>query len=598
MQKKVKHTILGYFQFFYGIVGNWLYLNIGLSLLVSFLDGVGLTMFIPMLQIINGGKPASDGGKSLGALHYIVDIFSALNIAITIYSVLLLMVVVFLIKAVFTYLNQLAQIELRQRFVIRVRYDLTDNLKNISYSSFLKLDAGRIQNTLSGEVGKLYNAIMSYLGTLRSVAMLFTYIVFAFMANWKFAILVAVGACLSNLVFKRLFAAIKSGAINVSKMGHTFNDNLIQSIHNFKYLKATNLIGQYSNKLKKLIDDSEAINRKIGLNQALTSTLKEPFIVIIVAIVVAVQVRWMGGNISSAILSMILFYRALSFLIIIQTSWQTMMQNVGGIDSVSDLNYNMLISKEVQAEAQLKTITKGIRLQNLFFAYGDNTVLSNVNINIVKNKSVAFVGESGSGKTTLANIISSLIQPQSGNVLIDDVPLQDYNLDSYRSKIGYISQEAVVFNDTIFNNVTFWADHTPENLEKFWKCLEKASLIQFVSNLPNKEHTPLGNNGTLISGGQKQRISIARELYKDVEIFIMDEATSALDSETERFIQESVDKLKGQYTIIIIAHRLSTIKDVDTIYLLDKGVVCAEGTFDEIVTSSERFRKMVSLQEV
>jgi len=597
MQSKIKHTIWGYFQFFYGIVGNILYFNIALSLVVSVMDGIGLTMFIPMLQFINENKPAPANGKSLGALHYVLDTFSIMHLPVTIYSVLLLMVIIFTIKAIFNYGNQLAQVALRQRFVKRIRYELIENLDKLSYSAFLKLDAGRIQNTMGSEVGKLYNAIMSFVGTLKSVSMLFTYVVFAFMANWKFAILVTVGALLSNLIFKRLFAQVKSNSINASKKGHVFNDKLIQSIHNFKYLKATNLMGIYSNKLKKLIDETEVINRQIGLSQALTSSLREPLVILIVAIVVSIQIKWMGSSVGSVILSILLFYRALSFLMIIQTGWQGFMQSVGGIDSVSELNHNMVINKEVQADDKLNKIEKGFVIKDLSFAYGDNTVLKNVNININTKQSVAFVGESGSGKTTLANIITSLIKPQSGNIMIDGVPLDHYNLDSYRAKIGYISQEAVVFNDSIYNNVTFWADHNPENLKRFWSCLEKASLLQYVNGLSEKEHTQLGNNGTLISGGQKQRISIARELYKNVEVFILDEATSALDSQTEKFIQESIDQLKGQYTIIIIAHRLSTIKDVDTIYLLDQGNVTAQGTFDELMAVSDKFRRMVSLQE-
>ena len=176
--------------------------------------------------------------------------------------------------------------------------------------------------------------------------------------------------------------------------------------------------------------------------------------------------------------------------------------------------------------------------------------------------------------------------------------LKNLNLNSYRSKIGYISQEPVVFNDTIYNNITFWAEPTPSNMKRFWKTVELASLKDFIGELPKGESTELGDNGILISGGQKQRISIARELYKSTEILILDEATSALDSETERVIQDNIDKLHGQYTIVIIAHRLSTIKNADVIYLLEKGKVVAFGDFDEMLQRSDRFKRMVTLQEM
>ena len=156
----------------------------------------------------------------------------------------------------------------------------------------------------------------------------------------------------------------------------------------------------------------------------------------------------------------------------------------------------------------------------------------------------------------------------------------------------------MIFNDSIFNNVTFWQEKSEENKEKFRQTIEKVSLSEFVNELPEKENTQLGNNGILISGGQKQRISIARELYKDVELLILDEATSALDTETERHIKNNIDLLQGQTTLIIIAHRLSTIKNVDMIYLLDKGKIIASGDFDSLVKNSEKFRKMVELQEL
>lgn len=211
---------------------------------------------------------------------------------------------------------------------------------------------------------------------------------------------------------------------------------------------------------------------------------------------------------------------------------------------------------------------------------------------------MAFVGESGAGKTTLANIISGLQTPDDGEIIIEGKSLYKTNLNIFRNHLGYITQEAVIFNDSIFNNVTFWQEKSKENEEKFRKTIEKVSLSEFLNELPEKESTQLGNNGILISGGQKQRISIARELYKDAELLILDEATSALDTETEKHIKNNIDLLQGQTTLIIIAHRLSTIKNVDMIYLLDKGKIIDSGNFDSLIKSSEKFRKMVELQEL
>jgi subfamily B ATP-binding cassette protein MsbA len=304
----------------------------------------------------------------------------------------------------------------------------------------------------------------------------------------------------------------------------------------------------------------------------------------------------MGGNMGSIILSLILFYRALTFLMTIQTQWQSFIQNTGAMRSVSEISELMHGDVERKGDKTFKSIDKEIRIVDVDLSYGSNKVLNSVNIAIPRNHTIALVGSSGSGKTTLANIIIGLISPDKGKVLIDQTPLSEYDLSSYRSKIGYISQDSVIFNDNIYNNVTFWAEETPENLERFQQIAKLASLEDFVNNLPDKEKTRLGDNGLLISGGQKQRISIAREMFKNVEILILDEATSALDSETEHIIQENIESLHGQYTMIVIAHRLSTIKNVDTIYLLDKGKVSVSGDFETMLEKSDKFKRMVTLQ--
>jgi ABC-type multidrug transport system fused ATPase/permease subunit len=295
---------------------------------------------------------------------------------------------------------------------------------------------------------------------------------------------------------------------------------------------------------------------------------------------------------------LLLFYRALSFLVMTQNYWQGFIENSGGINAVNSLTREMAALQEVHGPVGFKNIQDSIELRGVTLSYDNLKVLDGISIDLPKKSTIALVGESGAGKTTLANMIAGLIRPDAGELYIDGIPMQQYNLNTYRDKVGYISQEPVVFNDTIFNNITFWAEPTPENQKRFREVLRMASLISYVESLPEKELTRLGDNGILISGGQRQRISIARELYKDTEVLIFDEATSALDSETEKIIQENIEQLRGTYTIVLIAHRLSTIKEADTIYLLEKGKVTASGSFDEMVHKSTRFKKMVSLQGI
>ena len=217
---------------------------------------------------------------------------------------------------------------------------------------------------------------------------------------------------------------------------------------------------------------------------------------------------------------------------------------------------------------------------------------------IQKNESVALVGESGSGKSTLINLIAGLLPEDGGIIEVDDQPLKSISKITYQERIGYVSQDSVVFNDTLYNNITLWAPKNEQNTARFVKSMQQASLWDFMKELPKGMDTELGNNGINLSGGQKQRVSIARELYKDIDILILDEATSALDSETEKSIQESINALQGKYTLIIVAHRLATIRNVDKIALLDKGRIVDIDSFQKLANKQNRFKKMVELQEL
>ncbi len=487
---------------------------------------------------------------------------------------------------------------MRHLFILKVRNELLNRLEGLSYSGFLELDAGKIQNTFTSEVGRLFVTMTSYFTAAQNFFMLSTYICLAFLANYQFALLVLIGSLLSNFIYRKIYKKTKHASIEMTKRAVSATNFIIQAIHNFKYLKSTNTFTKYAKMLQNVVGKYERLNRRMGKIKALSLSIKEPIIIAIVSSVILLQINLMGTNLNTILLSLFLFYRALNFLVQVQTDWQTFIENIGGMYAVSASALQMSNSQEMMGTAVFTGIKKQIILRNVDLYYDRTKALDKANIKIPARKTIALIGESGSGKTTVANILSGLFSPTTGEVLIDDIPLLNYSLNSYRDKIGYISQESVVFNDTIFNNITFWAEPTPENKTRFEEVLELASLTGFINSLPDKEFTTLGDNGLLISGGQKQRISIARELFKKCEILILDEATSALDSETERIIQENIEKLHGSFTLIVIAHRLSTIKNADTIYLLENGRVSASGTFDEMINSSARFKKMVSFQSV
>lgn len=593
-----RDSFWGYLNFYYGITGNKLLVYLALSLLVSLMDGLGLAMFIPLLEFVGNPNKNVNSKESLGQLHYVIDFASSLGFKLTLTTVLGMLVTLFSFKGLLRFIQINFYSKMRQSFFMKVRNELLRRLERLSYSGFLELDAGKIQNTFSGEVGRLFTGMTAFFNTTQYFFMLSTYIFLAFMANYKFAVLVLVGSMISNLIYRKIYKRTKRASLDLTKRSVAASNYTIQAIHNFKYLKSTNSFLKYAERLQNVIMKFERLNRNMGKMKAISLSMKEPIIIFIVSAVILIQINLMGTGLNTIILSLFLFYRALTFLGQIQSDWQIFIENIGGMYAVCATAKQMQESSEVMGSAPFTGLKKHIVLRNVDLYYDRTKALDKCNLKVPVNQTIALIGESGSGKTTIANVIAGLFAPDSGEVLVDDIPLTKYDLNSYRSRIGYISQESVIFNDTIFNNITFWSSPTPENVARFHQVLERASLTDFVNSLPDKELTNVGDNGFLISGGQKQRISIARELYKDCEILILDEATSALDSETERIIQENIENLHGSYTMIVIAHRLSTIKEADIIYLLEDGKVSASGTFPEMISKSSRFKKMVSFQSV
>ncbi len=594
VQLKFKNNFIGYFQFYYRVTGNKLLVSIFLSVTVAILDGLGLSMVMPLLQSVSG--PEVNVKSSVGRLHILVDTIIKIGLPLTLITVLGVLVILFSLKGIAKFIELNYQAKVIQYFMKEIRHDLVNGLQKLSYRGFITLDAGRIQNTCIAEVQKMSMAITFYLGYIQCLCMLTAYVYLSLLANYQFAILVIISAGLANLLYTRINKAIKKTSFEISKKGHDFNSYMIQAIHYFKYLKSTNCLSNYSSKLAQVIDKTENLNRKISYYDAITTGIKEPIILLIVVAVIYTQITWLNGNLGSMILGLLLFYRAIAFLLRSQQFWQAFIQNSGAMRTVAELSKSMDEHMEVQGLADFKTIENRIVLENIDISYGDNKVLNDVNIVIPKNNTIALIGVTGAGKTTLANVIMGLIKPDHGKILIDAIPLSEYNLYNYRNKIGYSSQDSVIFNDNVFNNITFWAEQTPENEKRFWQVVKLASLKEFVESQSQKEKTILGDDGILISGGQKQRISIARELYKNIEVLILDEATSSLDSETEQIIQENIENLHGHYTIIVIAHRLSTIRNVDTIYLLDKGKVHTSGNFDSMLQNSNTFKHLAALQ--
>ena len=288
----------------------------------------------------------------------------------------------------------------------------------------------------------------------------------------------------------------------------------------------------------------------------------------------------------------------------IQDDWQRTMEKIGSLEMVVNEFEVLEKNRSVSGDVQLDTLSRGIRLRDIHFQYDDKTepVLKGVDLDLPVNRMIAVVGESGAGKSTLIDTLTLLLRPQKGEIEIDGINSEKIDVQSWRSQIGYVSQETVVFDDTIANNICMWKqDYNSDEAtrKEIEEAARRAYAHRFISELPDGYNTVVGDRGVRLSGGQRQRLFIARELFKKPSLLILDEATSSLDTESEMYIQKSIDSLKGSMTVVIIAHRLSTIKNADLIYVLDEGRILEQGSYEELVNDSgSRFSKMVAIQSL
>ncbi|GAA4320986.1 ABC transporter ATP-binding protein [Pontixanthobacter gangjinensis] len=597
--EQLKRFIRKYFQsfsFFYSHLKHRVFIVVGLSIVIGILDGFGLSLFLPLLQIVD--NPESVEPESLGNLRFLVDFIENSTIPLNLLTVLGFMIFFFFSKGAVQYLAGVYKVTVQQWFIKNLRLKNIHGLNELKYSYFVGTDAGRIQNTLTGEVDRIANAFQNYFFALQYAILVSVYTIFAFTIDSVFAILVTIGGILSDLLYKNLYRYVKSTSRSLTGETNFFQNLVLQHVGNYKYLKATGTLEKFSSKLEKSAVKIEKRNKKIGKLNALLGSAREPILIIVVVTVIYVQINFLGSELGPILISLLFFYRALSYLMQLQIRWSKFLSFSGSMENMASFGRELKVNKEsVKANRiSIKSIEM-LEMDKANFSYGNQKVLNNISLKIEKFETIAFVGESGSGKTTIVNILSGLLPLDSGSYYVNDKNIGDIETESFQQKVGYITQDPVIFNDTIFNNVALWSPETEENKTKFWNAVNEASILDFVNALPNKENTVLDNNGANLSGGQKQRISIARELFKTVELLILDEATSALDSETENIIQKNIDALKGKYTILIVAHRLSTIRNADRIVLMKEGSTTV-GTFNELLTKSKYFHKLVELQEI
>lgn len=584
-------------HFFYQYLRYRIIVLLGFSVLMVLMDTIGLTMFVPLLQLADGSQ--STDSDQVGVMTaFIQSFFLLIGMEMTVANMLFFIVVLFLLKGLFFYFVLKYKGVLLQSFSKKIRERLAVSIRDMDYKEFVGADIGRLQNSLTGESLQVASASSLYLDVIKNGLFVFIYLLFAFFIDWRFSILVTIGGGFTNLIYQRFYKRTQALSRSITKNNHRYGAIVFEVINHYKYLKASGRNYIYTSRLNAELNTLIGNNIKVAELSARLSAMREPLMIIIIVGVMSIHLFVFKSSLSAIMVILLLFYRAMQAIMDLQNNWNNYLASIGAIENVISFQTYLDAHKEDSRGSGRVPSIDHIELINVGLKYAQTPVLQDISLRIDRHESVAFIGESGAGKTSLANVICALIPMDDGEFLINGQSINGYNKRTYRSKIGYISQESTIFNATLYDNVTFWAEKSAENVAKFNQVIDKCSLRDFLCQLPLHEDTLLGNNGISISGGQKQRVSIARELYRDVELLIMDEATSALDSETEYAVKESIDALKGKVTLIAIAHRLSTIRDADRIILMERGRIVAQGSFEDLKDKSDYFRKLTRLQGV
>jgi ABC-type multidrug transport system fused ATPase/permease subunit len=589
-----------YLGIFRSFMGRRVYLVFVLAVLAALAEGVGIVLLLPLLQSFDGA--GSENMTGVGA--WLSDALDWLGVGGSTFAILLLIAGFFVLKGVFLFLAYGYVAYLQGRWMRELKGRLYDSYSRMRLQYYVSRDTGHFVNVINTQINGFLESFAAMVRLGKDLIMLVVYFGGAILVAWRFGVMAVIIGLLIFAAFRKLNIYVRDLSRKNSAEAGLLSKLLIQSLQSFKYLSAT---GQVEGMRKKTIASMRRLSGhhiRMGLASALTNAIREPLAVIAILVIMMVQIVWLEQPLAPMLVSLLLFYRGLSGVLSVQQIWQSALSRIGSVEMVHDEFAIQEQELEADGAREIGPLTRGIELRDVRFAYGDTQgdVLAGISLFIPARTSVALVGESGSGKSTLVDLLTLMLRPREGEVLIDGVPGDAVRLSSWRRQIGFVSQETVIFDDTIANNICLWQGDVhkdPSLYGRVRKAASEAHIAHLIESLPDGYDTLVGDRGVRLSGGQRQRLFLARELFKRPNVLILDEATSALDSESEQAIQQSIDALKGKMTIIIIAHRLATIRNVDRVFVIHDGRVVEEGSYDMLRDDGRtRFSQLVAMQKL
>jgi len=593
--------ILRYVRIYRRYIGRRIYLVFALTTLAAFTQGLGFTMLLPLLRV---SQSTTNPEELSGAEEVLYDALAWMGIADSLVGVLLVICGLFLAKGALQFAQASYIGYLQAGLLKQLKTGFFDAYNGMTYQYYISQNAGHFINVINQQVRRFFTSFLQFAKALTKAVSALSFFAFSFALSWKFALLVLVLGMGILVAFQFLNAYVRALSQRVSSEMSQLNKLLVQSLQAYKYVVATNqtdrLRAEVGDSIRRLTDD--IFRQRIA--GAVTKSIRQPISVVVIAVVILIQALVFNAPLAPIFVALLLFHKGMQSVMSLQKEWQGVMDKVGGVEVVDEEMQRIQKHQERSGSRRLGPLSRGIEFQDVCFAYDeeDGDVLHDLNITVPANRTVALVGESGAGKSTLVDMMTLMLKPRRGTVKIDGVPHDEVDLDSWRQQIGYVSQETVVFDDTVANNISLWQgdiDEDPALRERVIHAAERAHAHHFIQDLPDGYQTVVGDRGVRLSGGQRQRLFVARELFKQPNLLLLDEATSDLDTASEQHIQDSIDALKGEVTVVIIAHRLSTVKNADRVYVLDEGHVTEMGTYYELrERENGQFREMVEMQDL
>ncbi|MCA0153427.1 ABC transporter ATP-binding protein [Winogradskyella vincentii] len=601
--KKLARFIVPYKR--YGI------LNIISNIFYALFSTLAMVSLMPMINVLFGEgkkvteKPIYEGIRNLkdyveNFINYIITSTSEqYGAQRSLLYMIVLIISLFLLKNLFNYLGLYFITFLRNGVLKDLRNEIYTKVTSLPISYYSEKKKGDIIARISGDVNEVKNSLLAILELIVKEPLTILFAIIAmFTISVKLTIFVFLFIPISGFIISRIGKSLKKKSDRVQREQGIFLSTLEETLGGLKVIKGFNAEEKFNNRFKDSTNRFYNFSNTLINRQNLASPTSE-----FLGIVTIAALLWYGGSMVLVEKTLsggaFIGYMALAYQIltpakaISKASYKVKAGNAAADRVLEILNTDSPLEDKPNAKIK-ESFNSEITLDNVSFKYEEDLVLRNFNLTVAKGKSVALVGQSGSGKSTIANLVTRFYDVNEGNITIDGENIKNLTKHSLRNLLGLVTQDSILFNDSIKNNVLLGKENATD--EEIIDALKIANAWEFVKDLPNGIDSNIGDSGNKLSGGQKQRISIARAVLKNPPIMILDEATSALDTESERLVQEALENMMRNRTSIVIAHRLSTIQNADQIVVMQKGQIAEQGTHQELIDKNAVYKKLVEMQ--